>query len=59
MNRTTVVVVKFDGELEFSRREEVREKFLSATNASSVLLDFYGVTYADSTTKAAGSDFAL
>jgi len=53
MNQTPVVVVKFDGELEFSRREELREKFLSAANALSVLLDFSGVTYADSTALAA------
>ncbi|HYK53893.1 MAG TPA: STAS domain-containing protein [Candidatus Eremiobacteraceae bacterium] len=42
-------VVRFDGELDVSRKDELRSTLQSALQAHSVLLDLAGVTYADST----------
>lgn len=43
------VVVRLDGELDVSRKDELRAALKSAHQAHSVLLDLAGVTYADST----------
>lgn len=42
-------VVRFDGELDVSRKDELRSALQSALQARSVLLDLAAVTYADST----------
>jgi anti-sigma B factor antagonist len=42
-------VVRLDGELDVSRKDELRSALQNALQASSVLLDLAGVTYADST----------
>ncbi|HET9341962.1 MAG TPA: STAS domain-containing protein [Candidatus Eremiobacteraceae bacterium] len=42
-------VVRLDGELDVSRKGELRSALQGALQARSVLLDLAGVTYADST----------
>src|SRR5579863_4095992 len=41
--------VKLAGELDISRKQELREALSSAANGKAVLLDLSGVTWADST----------
>lgn len=45
----SVTVVRLDGELDVSRKGELRSALQDALQARSVLLDLAGVTYADST----------
>ncbi len=49
MNQSSIAVMKLTGELEFSRRDDLRERFRAIEGKSRVLLDFSEVTYADST----------
>jgi anti-anti-sigma factor len=43
-----VTVVRLSGELEISRKDEIREALTSADDSRAVLLDLGDVTYADS-----------
>jgi anti-anti-sigma factor len=44
----TVRVVRFSGELEIGRKNEIRDSLASSKGARAVLLDLADVTYADS-----------
>ncbi len=44
----TLAVVKLDGELDIARRAEIRAALVVDGEHSGVLVDFAGVTYADS-----------
>jgi len=45
---TTLAVVKLDGELDIARRAEMRAALAVEGEPAGVLVDFAGVTYADS-----------
>lgn len=49
MNDGRSTVVRLGGELDVSRKDELRSALQDALQARSVLLDLAGVTYADST----------
>ena len=44
-----IEIVELDGELELSRKQEIRDAFSLRDGARGVLVDLAGVTYADST----------
>jgi anti-anti-sigma factor len=48
----SIAVIRLSGELEIGRRAEIAGVLVLGGNESGVLLDFSGVTYADSTTLA-------
>jgi len=52
LTSSSIAVIALDGELELSRRKEVREALNLDGPPSAVLLDFSAVTYADSSTLA-------
>jgi anti-anti-sigma factor len=47
--RSTVAVIRLDGELDIARKQELREALHVAPSARAILLDLEKVTYADST----------
>jgi anti-anti-sigma factor len=49
---SALAVIKLDGELEIGRKAEIRDALRVADGATGILVDFSGVTYADSTTLA-------
>jgi anti-anti-sigma factor len=49
---SAIAVIRLTGELEISRREEIATALRLTGTESGVLVDFFDVTYADSTTLA-------
>ena len=49
MNQSSIRVIAMDGELEYSRKGELQTALQLTGQESAVLIDFSGVTYADST----------
>ena len=48
MNHDPITVIRLDGELEISRKDEIRTALAGGNEAEAVLLDLSQVTYADS-----------
>jgi anti-anti-sigma factor len=52
LSSSSITVIALSGELELSRRDEVRDALKLNSTQTAVLIDFSNVTYADSTTLA-------